>query len=55
MQHLRVAGAARCFSSRAYTTAAARVTKFGGTSVAGASQIQEVMGLLRADIRVRRR
>ena len=49
MQHLRVAGAARGFSSRAYTTAAARVTKFGGTSVAGASQIQEVMGLLRAD------
>ena len=34
---------------RAYSTAAARVTKFGGTSVAGSSQIEEVMGLLRAD------
>lgn len=34
---------------RGYSTAAARVTKFGGTSVAGSSQIQEVMGLLQAD------
>jgi aspartate kinase len=34
---------------RAYSTASARVTKFGGTSVAGSSQIEEVMGLLRAD------
>ena len=34
---------------RAYSTSAARVTKFGGTSVAGSSQIQEVMRLLRAD------
>ena len=40
---LRTAAQAR----RAST--AARVTKFGGTSVAGADQIKEVMGLLHAD------